>query len=181
MLRIVGGGGNDPRRCSGALRRARYDKLDSGIFFRQPPAHDGGVPIAAPFVDLTTIGAGGGSIAWIDKGGFLRVGPQSAGADPGPVCYDHGGHDVTVTDANLVLGRLNPDYFLAGKMKLNSEKAGKKLAELGTKLNMNAEETAQAVIEMANDFDGRHASAQPFTGDIPNNRTVASWIAFGGN
>jgi len=110
-----------------------------------------GVPIAAPFVDLTTIGAGGGSIAWIDKGGFLRVGPQSAGADPGPVCYDHGGHDVTVTDANLVLGRLNPDYFLAGKMKLNSEKAGKKLAELGTKLNMNAEETAQAVIEMANE------------------------------
>ncbi len=110
-----------------------------------------GVPIAAPFVDLTTIGAGGGSIAWIDKGGFLRVGPQSAGADPGPVCYDHGGQDVTVTDANLVLGRLNPDYFLAGKMKLNAEKAGKKLAELGTKLNMSAEATAQAVIEMANE------------------------------
>ncbi len=110
-----------------------------------------GLPVAAPFVDLTTIGAGGGSIAWIDKGGFLRVGPQSAGADPGPVCYDQGGHDVTVTDANLVLGRLNPNYFLAGKMRLNAEKAHQKLAELGATLGMTVEETAQAVIEMANE------------------------------
>ena len=110
-----------------------------------------GLPIAAPFVDLTTIGAGGGSIAWIDKGGFLRVGPQSAGADPGPVCYDQGGEDVTVTDANLVLGRLNPDYFLAGKMKLNADKARQTLAELGEKLDMSVEQTAQAVIEVANE------------------------------
>lgn len=110
-----------------------------------------GLPIAAPFVDLTTIGAGGGSIAWIDKGGFLRVGPQSAGADPGPVCYDQGGEDVTVTDANLVLGRLNPDYFLAGKMKLNADKSRQKLTELGAKLKMSIEKTAQAVIEMANE------------------------------
>ena len=110
-----------------------------------------GLPIAAPFVDLTTIGAGGGSIAWIDKGGFLRVGPQSAGADPGPVCYDQGGEDVTVTDANLVLGRLNPDYFLAGKMKLNADNARQKLTELGGKLDMSVEQTAQAVIEMANE------------------------------
>ena len=100
-----------------------------------------GLPVAAPFVDLTTIGAGGGSIAWIDKGGFLRVGPQSAGADPGPVCYDQGGHDVTVTDANLVLGRLNPNYFLAGKMKLNTARAHQKLAELGATLGMTVEET----------------------------------------
>ncbi len=110
-----------------------------------------GLPIAAPFVDLTTIGAGGGSIAWIDKGGFLRVGPQSAGADPGPVCYDQGGEEVTVTDANLVLGRLNPDYFLAGKMKLNADKARETLTELGVKLDMAVDETAQAVIEMANE------------------------------
>ena len=110
-----------------------------------------GIPIAAPFVDLTTIGAGGGSIAWIDKGGFLRVGPQSAGADPGPVCYDRGGEEVTVTDANLVLGRLNPDYFLAGKMLLNREKAEDKLADLGGRLGMDGPQTAQAVIEVANE------------------------------
>ena len=110
-----------------------------------------GVPIAAPFVDLTTIGAGGGSIAWIDKGGFLRVGPQSAGADPGPVCYDRGGEEVTVTDANLVLGRLNAEYFLGGKMRLNREKAEQKLAELGGSLGMDGPETAQAVIELANE------------------------------
>ena len=110
-----------------------------------------GIPIAAPFVDLTTIGAGGGSIVWIDKGGFLRVGPQSAGADPGPVCYDQGGEKVTVTDANLVLGRLNPSYFLAGKMRLNPDKAQLKLEELGDQIDMSAPEAAQAVVEMANE------------------------------
>ncbi|MDE2993057.1 MAG: hydantoinase/oxoprolinase family protein, partial [Chloroflexota bacterium] len=82
-----------------------------------------GIPVAAPFIDITTIGAGGGSLAWVDKGGFLKVGPQSAGADPGPACYDAGGAEATVTDANLVLGRLNPDYFLAGTMALNRERA----------------------------------------------------------
>ena len=65
-------------------------------------------------IDIRTIGAGGGSIAWIDKGGMLRVGPQSAGAQPGPACYGRGGTEATVTDANVVLGRINPDYFLGG-------------------------------------------------------------------
>ena len=74
-----------------------------------------GVPIQIPMIDIRTIGAGGGSIAWIDKGGMLRVGPQSAGATPGPACYGQGGTEATVTDANLVLGRLNPDYFLGGR------------------------------------------------------------------
>ena len=66
-------------------------------------------------VDVATLGAGGGSIAWIDKGGLLQVGPRSAGADPGPICYGKGGTEPTVTDANLVLGRINPDYFLGGR------------------------------------------------------------------
>ena len=110
-----------------------------------------GMPISAPFVDLLTIGAGGGSIAWIDKGGFLRVGPQSAGADPGPVCYDQGGEQVTVTDANLALGRLNPDYFLGGKMNLNPDKSANRLSELGKKLNFGVPETAQAIIDLANE------------------------------
>ncbi len=110
-----------------------------------------GLPVSAPFVDLTTIGAGGGSIAWIDKGGFLRVGPQSAGAAPGPLCYGRGGTQVTVTDANLALGRLNPEYFLGGKMKLNPKKAQEGLAELGRRLELSAVEVAQAVIDLANE------------------------------
>ncbi len=110
-----------------------------------------GLPISAPFVDLTAIGAGGGSIAWIDKGGFLRVGPQSAGAVPGPVCYARGGTNVTVTDANLTLGRLNPDYFLGGRMTLDPEGARAALEELGGSLGLSAAGAARAVIDMANE------------------------------
>ena len=110
-----------------------------------------GLPVSAPFVDLTAIGAGGGSIAWIDKGGFLRVGPQSAGAAPGPLCYGRGGSKVTVTDANLALGRLNADYFLGGRMKLDGGKAQEGLAKLGAQLGASAVEAARAVIDMANE------------------------------
>src|SRR3954464_4930400 len=110
-----------------------------------------GLPVATPTIDLTTIGAGGGSIAWIDKGGLLRVGPQSAGADPGPVCYDTGGEDVTVTDANLALGRLNPDYFLGGAIQLSVPKADWKLDELGHRLGMSRLDAAQAVVDIGNE------------------------------
>ncbi len=110
-----------------------------------------GLPVATPTIDLTTIGAGGGSIAWIDKGGLLRVGPQSAGADPGPVCYDAGGTEVTVTDANLVLGRLDPDYFLGGAIALNPVKAEAALDALGARLGRSRNEAAQAVIDIANE------------------------------
>ena len=110
-----------------------------------------GLPVCAPFVDLTAIGAGGGSVAWIDKGGFLRVGPASAGADPGPLCYGRGGRKVTVTDANLALGRLNPRYFLGGKMPLHERRAEDGLADLGDRLGLSAVEAAQAVIDMANE------------------------------
>jgi N-methylhydantoinase A len=110
-----------------------------------------GVPVAAPFIDLTSIGAGGGSIAWIDKGGFLKVGPQSAGADPGPLCYDNGGEDVTVTDANLVLGRLDPDYFLGSEVKLNADLAQQGVEAMGRRLGLSLEEMAHAVIEVANE------------------------------
>ena len=82
-----------------------------------------GYPVRTPVVDLVEIGAGGGSIAWVDSGGLLRVGPQSAGADPGPVCYRRGGTEPTVTDANVVLGRLNPSYFLGGEIGLDVEGA----------------------------------------------------------
>ena len=110
-----------------------------------------GIPVAAPFVDITTIGAGGGSIAWIDKGGFLKVGPQSAGAEPGPACYDAGGTDATVTDANLVLGRLNPDYFLGGEMKLNPDKAFEAVAGIGESVGIGLEEAALSIVQLANE------------------------------
>ena len=110
-----------------------------------------GLPVATPTIDLTTIGAGGGSIAWIDKGGLLRVGPKSAGADPGPVCYDAGGDEVTVTDANLLLGRLNPAYFLGGQISLNHAKAETRLAELATRLDLDPLATARAIVDIANE------------------------------
>ena len=110
-----------------------------------------GLPVATPVVDLTTIGAGGGSIAWIDHGGLLRVGPQSAGAEPGPVCYAQGGKEVTVTDANLALGRLDPDYFLGGTIRLDPQAAESALASLGERLGLDVPRTAQAVIDIANE------------------------------
>ncbi len=110
-----------------------------------------GYPVRTPVVDLVEIGAGGGSIAWIDSGGLLRVGPQSAGADPGPVCYRRGGTEPTVTDANVVLGRLNPAYFLGGEMGLDVEGARAAIEErLATPLGLSVTEAANGVVEIAN-------------------------------
>jgi N-methylhydantoinase A len=110
-----------------------------------------GLPVAAPSVDLTTIGAGGGSIAWIDKGGFLRVGPQSAGAEPGPASYGQGGKDATVTDANLVMGRLNAHYFLGGKVSLDRDAAERAVSRLAQQLNIDSLRAAQAIIDVTNE------------------------------
>ncbi len=90
----------------------------------------GGMPIRIPVIDIHTVGSGGGSIAYIDEGGALRVGPKSAGADPGPVCYGRGGREPTVTDANLILGRLTADNFLGGKMALDESAAEDALTQL---------------------------------------------------
>jgi N-methylhydantoinase A len=109
-----------------------------------------GLPIQIPMIDIRTIGAGGGSIAWIDKGGMLRVGPQSAGAAPGPACYGSGGSEATVTDANLVLGRLNPAYFLGGGMALDVVAAETAVARLADRIQRTAEETAMSVVRIAN-------------------------------
>ncbi|MGA2943612.1 MAG: hydantoinase/oxoprolinase family protein, partial [Xanthobacteraceae bacterium] len=99
-----------------------------------------------PALDLTTISAGGGSIVWIDRAGFLSVGPQSAGADPGPVCYGRGGKNPTVTDADIVCGFLNPDYFLGGTQKLNAEAAYTALGEkIAGPLNMTVPEAAAGI------------------------------------
>ena len=110
-----------------------------------------GLELSLPHIDFTTIGAGGGSIAWIDSGGLLHVGPQSAGADPGPVCYGRGGTEPTVTDANLVLGRLDPDSLLGGRMTIDLDAAQQSLGELGAQLGLSREEAAYAVISTVNE------------------------------
>ncbi len=108
-------------------------------------------PIAVPMVDMETIGAGGGSIAYVDSGGMLQVGPRSAGADPGPACYDRGGTEATVSDANLVLGRLQFDTALAGNLQLNAEKARECIDVLAKQIGLSLEETAMGIIDIANE------------------------------
>jgi N-methylhydantoinase A len=108
-----------------------------------------GCPIHLPLLDIHTIGSGGGSIAYVDPGGSLRVGPQSAGADPGPACYGKG--DLpTVTDANLVLGRLRPDYFLGGQLTIYPVRAYAAVSKLGSELNLTPVQTAYGIIEVVN-------------------------------
>jgi N-methylhydantoinase A len=109
-----------------------------------------GVPIQVPMIDIHSIGAGGGSIAWIDKGGMLRVGPQSAGADPGPACYGRGGTNATVTDANVVLGRINPDNFLGGRIKLDADAAEAAVGRIADGLKMPTDEAAYAIVQIIN-------------------------------
>jgi len=108
-------------------------------------------PISLPMLDIHTVSAGGGTIARIDAVGGLQVGPDSAGADPGPVCYDHGGQEITVTDANLILGVLDPDHFLGGRMKLNKQKAERLLEEkIAKPLGLGLLEAADGVLKIIN-------------------------------
>ncbi len=104
-----------------------------------------GLPIVIPVLDLIEIGSGGGSIAWVDNLGLLKVGPQSAGASPGPACYALGGTEPTVTDANLVLGYLNAGYFLGGRMALSLEAAERAVTQLAERLGMSLPETAWGI------------------------------------
>ncbi|HKF80387.1 MAG TPA: hydantoinase/oxoprolinase family protein [Thermoleophilaceae bacterium] len=110
----------------------------------------GGRALALPMVDVHTVGAGGGSIAWRDAGGALRVGPRSAGADPGPAAYGRGGDEPTATDANLVLGYLDQDSPLAGGVRLDREAAEHALAALASELGLSLEEAAAGVVRVAN-------------------------------
>ena len=111
----------------------------------------GGHPLSISTIDVKSVGAGGGSIAWIDAGGNLRVGPQSAGADPGPACYGKGGEEPTVTDANLVIGVINPENFLGGEKRLNRSKAHRIIEEkIARPLGMGMEEVASGIIQVAN-------------------------------
>jgi N-methylhydantoinase A len=108
-----------------------------------------GFPLRMPVLDVNAVGAGGGSIAWIDRDGLLKVGPHSAGARPGPACYDFGGNDATVTDANVVLGRLNDTSLLDGRMPIRRELADRSIASLASQLELDPDETALGIVRVA--------------------------------
>jgi N-methylhydantoinase A len=109
-----------------------------------------GYPIKLPLLDIHTIGSGGGSRAWFDVGGALRVGPASVGADPGPAAYDRGGSAATLTDAHVLLGRLIPDAFLGGSMRLKPERASEAIATIAQHMDFSVEEAALGIIRIAN-------------------------------
>ena len=150
---------------SGALSGRRHlitfdvggTSADIGIaidgHFAEATARDtwiGGYPVLAPMIDIHTIGAGGGSIAYVDNGGAFRVGPKSAGANPGPAAYGKGGHDPTVTDANLVLGRLDAENFLGGAMPLDLAAARRVIGGLAARLDLSLEEAAEGIVTIVN-------------------------------
>jgi N-methylhydantoinase A/oxoprolinase/acetone carboxylase beta subunit len=132
----MGGTSTDVSLIEGSIRRTHESRI-------------GDFPVRLPLIDIHSVGAGGGSIAFRDQGGSLRVGPQSAGADPGPACYGLG--DVpTVTDANLYLGRLDPEFFLGGKMKIYPERSRRAIARLGRAIGKTPGETARGIVDIAN-------------------------------
>ncbi len=132
----MGGTSTDVSLCSGRVQETTSAQV-------------GGYPTRMPAIDIHTVGAGGGSIARVDPGGALLVGPQSAGAEPGPACYGRGDH-VTVTDANLILGRLDSGRFLGGRMSLDVERARYCMESLAGQLGMGVNTTAEGVIRVAN-------------------------------
>ena len=137
----------------------------------------GGYPVAVPMVDMHTIGAGGGSIAQVDAGGLLLVGPESAGADPGPACYGKGGIYPTVTDANVVLGRLLSQSFLGGKMQLDKVAAIAAVKTVAEPLGLSVEQAAKGIIDVVND----HMVRMYILNLLPNFKKVidcltAHWI-----
>jgi N-methylhydantoinase A len=137
-----------------------------------------GLPVAVPIVEVRTLGAGGGSIAWVDKGGMLNVGPRSAGALPGPAAYGNGGEEATVTDANLVLGRLNADYFLGGEMKLDLGLARAAVRRIADRIGSDLEAAAAAILDIADEnMTNAIRLATIDRGIDPRNFTL---VAFGG-
>lgn len=141
----------------------------------------GPYPVGVPMVDMHTIGAGGGSIARVDAGGLLQVGPESAGADPGPACYGKGGTEPTVTDANLVLGRLRSDAFLGGKMSLDEAAARRTVGCVAGPLGLSVEAAAEGIVRVANEHMVRALRVMSVQRGIdPRELTLVSFGGAGG-
>ncbi len=132
----MGGTSTDVSLCPGRIKETTSSSI-------------GGYPIGVPMIEIHTVGAGGGSIARLDQGGALLVGPESAGADPGPVCYGKG-EETTVTDANLVLGRLQPKHFLGGRMALDLDRARDYMERLARKMGTDVRRAALGIIRVVN-------------------------------
>jgi N-methylhydantoinase A len=115
----------------------------------------GGLPIRVPLIDIHTIGAGGGSMIWADDGGMLRVGPQSAGADPGPACYGRGGQVPTLTDAHVIRNTVRPEAFLGGRMAIFSERSRAVFQPIADQLGMSLEDAADSAVQLTNANVGR--------------------------
>ena len=141
----------------------------------------GGYPVAVPMVDMHTIGAGGGSIAQVDAGGLLLVGPESAGANPGPACYGKGGKRPTVTDANVVLARLLPQSFLGGNMQLDKDAAIAAVKTIAEPLGLSIEKAAEGIIAVVNDHMVRALRVMSVErGEDPKDFTLVSFGGAGG-
>jgi N-methylhydantoinase A len=143
-------GGTTAKLCvvdRGRPLKAREFEVDRRYRFRR----GSGLPIRVPVIDMIEIGAGGGSLARVDSLGLLKVGPESAEADPGPICYGRGGDEPTVTDADLILGYLNPDYFLGGEMPLDREAARRALSVLAERLDLTIEKAAWGIHQIVNE------------------------------
>ncbi len=163
----MGGTSTDVSLCPGTIKETTGSTV-------------GGYPISVPMIEIHTVGAGGGSIARVDRGGALAVGPQSAGADPGPACYGKG-HQITVTDANLVLGRLLPDRFLGGRLALDKPRAEGLMASLASQIDATVREAALGIervvnanmerairaISLERGYDPRRFTLVPFGGAGP--------------
>ena len=155
-------------------------EVGAGINAGQRLLGGGGYLVRSPTIDLAEIGAGGGSLAWIDQGGALRVGPESAGAAPGPVCYGRGGTRPTVTDANVVLGFLNASYLLDGDMPIDSEAARKAISsEIAEPLGLSLEEAAWGIHAVADAAMTR--AIQAVSSEIGRSPGDFVMVAFGGN
>lgn len=162
LLSGPSGGAAAAKRLAAALGEPNLVAVDmGGTSFDISVVHNGeiamvnegevdGLPVRLPMIEMRTIGAGGGSIAWVDDGGRLRIGPHSAGADPGPACYGKGGQQFTVTDANLLLGRLDESSFMGGAMALHRAPAIAAAEKLAARLAMPVSDVAAGVIAVAN-------------------------------
>ena len=133
----------------GEVTRVHECEVGGGVIVSSRLLTGAGYTLKVPAIDLAEVGAGGGSVIWIDAAGSMRVGPVSAGASPGPVCYDQGGTEPTITDANVVLGYINPRYLVGGELALNSAKAHKAIEDIARRLGLTPEHAALGAHQIA--------------------------------
>jgi N-methylhydantoinase A len=176
-------GGTTAKACiieKGEVSKTNEYEVGAGLNIGHRMLKGGGHAVRVPILDIAEVGAGGGSVAWIARGGILKVGPQSAGASPGPVCYDCGGDDPTVTDANLVLGYLNPEYLAGGTVALNADAARRILHDrIAQPLGLELVKTAYGIHLISNATMVRAVRAVSIERGRDPRRFVL--VAFGGN